>query len=102
MSSALQKNQARRLRKEQRLLEQWEQVRVEGKTGFVRRTALTYGLTVTGLNDILQRFFQGEAQPLPLMVFVFLIGGFLMASDTWSSMEAKRKDALRKAHAKES
>jgi hypothetical protein len=33
------------------------------------------------------------------MVILFVIGGIVMGLDTWSTMEAKREDALRKAHA---
>ena len=73
---------------------------MEGKKRFIRRTGLTYGLLMAGITDIVQRGFYGEADPLLLKVIFWVICGMVMAWDTWTSMEAKREDALRKAYAK--
>ena len=100
MNSALQKIRARRVLRQQRSLQDWEEIRAEGKARFVRRTALTYGLTMVGVTDVIQRGFYGEAEPLLLLkVIVFVIFGIVGASCNWSTMEAKREDALRKASA---
>ena len=70
---------------------------MEGKTRFVRRTALTYGFSVAGLTDLVSRAVSGESDTTPLKLFFFLITGVVIGKCTWSSMEAKREDALRKA-----
>ena len=104
MNSALQRIQAwrslRKERKERRALEWWERKRVEGKTRFVWRSALVYGLSTAGVIDILQRAWYGQADSLLFNAIFFVVCGIIMGSMTWSEMEAKREDALRKAHAK--
>ena len=47
----------RHQRREQRSLERWEQIRAEGKSRFVVRTALTSGLTVVGATHAYESFF---------------------------------------------
>ena len=101
MNSSLSRIQAWRSRRvqrrHQRSLEWWERVRTEGKKRFVWRTSLTYGLTMAGVIDVIQRGFYSEVDPL-LLKIVFGVGfGIFMAWDTWTTMEAKREDVLRKA-----
>jgi uncharacterized membrane protein len=104
MNNALQRIQAwrslRKQSKERRALEWWERKRVEGKTRFVWRTALVYGLSVAGVADIFQRVWFGESDSLLFNAILYVICGIVSGYMTWSEMEAKREDALRKANAK--
>src|SRR5687767_6810725 len=104
MNNSLKKFQAwrsrRRSRRERCSLQQWEQIRVEGKTRFVRRTALTYGLTYVGLTDVYQRVIYGETESLILLKLIFFVlFGVLMQSSIWSDMESKYKKDLLEARA---
>lgn len=104
MKGSLKRIQAwrsvRHQRREQRSLEWWERIRAEGKKRFVWRTGLTYGLSVAGITDVVQRGFYGEADPLLLKIVFWVVCGIVMGWHTWTAMEAKREDALRKARAK--
>src|SRR6478736_5760415 len=100
MNRSLERIQAwrsrRALRREQRSLEWWERVRTEGKNRFVWRTSLTYGLSLAGIIDVIQRGFYSEVDPLLLKIVFGVVFGIVMGWDTWTAMEAKRDDALRK------
>jgi hypothetical protein len=98
MNSSLSRIQAWRSRRvqrrHQRSLEWWERERANGKTRFVIRSALTYGLTIVAVSDIVGHLFH-NAQPLAWGKGVFFtLFGVLMASSTWSDMESKYKKAL--------
>ena len=101
MKAWLKKIQPWRLRRQQRSLERWEQIRAEGKKRFVFRTALTYGLTVVGANHFFDHVF-GEIQPsisLVKLIFYVLVG-ILIGSEAWSNREAKYQKALHEARVK--
>jgi hypothetical protein len=104
MKGSLKKVQAwrcvRHQRREQRSLEWWERERANGKTRFVIRSALTYGLTTAGVSDLIQRVVFGEANSLLFNLISFMVAGIVMGSTTWSTMDAKYDDALRKGCAK--
>ena len=91
---------AKKLDREQRVLESWERERVKGKTRFVWRMALTYSLTFVGGIHALEHVFGiGTESSISLVKLIsYFIFGIVIASCTWSSMEAKYEDALRKAH----
>ena len=90
----------RHQRSEQRSLEWWERQRADGKTRFVIRSALTYGLTIVGLTDIVGRLFSSTEPFLLAKGVFFTLVGVLMGLSTWSDMEAKYKKALNEARAK--
>ena len=106
MSKWLKRIQAWRSRKEQRSLQRWEQVRAEGKAQFVRRTALTFGLTIVGATHLFdQVFLSGTNSSMSLSLlklFFFVLFGFSMASDIWSKREAQYQNALTAARVKAS
>jgi hypothetical protein len=66
MRSALIKFQAWRLDRKKRALHRslqwWERERVKGKTQFVVRTALTYGLSIVGINDVFNNLFNSGSE----------------------------------------
>jgi len=87
-------------RRHQRSLEWWERERANGKTRFVIRSALTYGLTIVAVTDIVGHLFH-NTQPLALAKGVFFtFFGVLMGLSTWSDMESKYKKALNEARSK--
>ena len=95
MNGALQRIKAWRFRRELRSLERWEQLRVEGKTRFVVRSALTYGLVFVGMTHAVEQFFDGP-HPISLYKLIFLtLFGVGMGLSAWSDMESKYKRALR-------
>ncbi|HET6979063.1 MAG TPA: hypothetical protein VFI24_22205 [Pyrinomonadaceae bacterium] len=96
MTTRLEKIEARRIRKEQQALEQWQQVRTKGKLRFVIETAMTWGLTMTGVFDVIEYFLQGK-HSLSLSAFCFyLLIGIGSGFGGWSSMEGKYQKALNK------
>lgn len=104
MNNPLTKIQAWRSRQQLRSLERWERIRAEGKAKFVRRTALTYGLTVVGATHLVdQMFFGGHESTVAFTLFkliLFVPFSSIAASDAWSTREAKYQDALSKASVK--
>ena len=87
-------------RRDQRSLEWWERERAKGKTRFVIRSALTYGLTIVGLTDILGHLFSSTEPFLLAKGIFFTLCGILIGLNTWSTMEAKYKKALDEARLK--
>ena len=84
-------------RRHQRSLEWWERERANGKTRFVIRSALTYGLTIVGLTDVFGHLFSSTEPFLVAKGVFFTLFGIGMGLSEWSDMESKYKDALRKA-----
>ena len=86
--------------RERRSLEQWERIRAEGKARFVRRSALTYGLTLVGVSDVCQHVFDGQPEPFILVkLFFYVLVGIFVASYAWSNREAQYQKALGEARA---
>ena len=96
MINPLTKFEAWKSRREQRSLERWAQIRVEGKPRFVVTTALTYGLSMFGLFDVIYRLV-GAQNPLSLRFIIYMIlAGIVVGVAGWSSMESKYQKALHK------
>jgi hypothetical protein len=106
MNNSLKKFQAwrsRRLqRRERRALEQWEKIRARGKARFVFSSALTSGLTVAGILDVIDNVFYGGTKYSLLSAIFYPIMGLVIALFTWWDMEGKYKSALIDARVKSS
>ena len=103
MNSTLKKYQAWRTVRQRRALERWERIRTEGKERCVRRTALTYSLTLVGLYDVIDRVFYGKTQSfilITLKLIFFVFAGYYIGSSVWSTREAEYQNALREARVK--
>ncbi len=99
MKKWLNRIQGWRSRKELRSLQWWERERAYGKSRFILRIGLTYGLTVVGVTDISRHVF-GEgahSESLLFKLISYTVTGAVIASFTWSSWETKYKKALVKA-----
>ena len=97
MRKWLNRIQAWRSRRELRSLQWWERERAYGKSRFIYRSALTLGLTVAAVSDVLNHVFGGESDSLLFKGIVYTVAGAIGASYTWSSWETKYKKALLKA-----
>ena len=98
MNNSLKKFLTWRSGGEQRALERWAQIRVEGKRRFVLRTSLTLGLTMPGLTDVLDHISDGAQHSISLRnVIYYLLAGIPVALIGWSNMEARYQKALRAA-----
>lgn len=85
-----------RARRELRSLEKWERDRAQGKAWFVFRTALTYGLVVIGVTDVLDHLYDGttEFSISLLRIIWYSIAGIVAGFFAWSNMEDKYQRAL--------
>jgi hypothetical protein len=98
MTKSLKKFLAWHSRREQRSLESWERIRAEGKLRFVFNTSLTYGLSVVGVMDVLNRIFSSGQHAISLRnVIYYVLVGIALGFFGWSSMESKYQKALYKA-----
>jgi len=98
MNNSLTKFQPWRSRRQLRSLERWEQIRAEGKGRFVFNAALTYGLSVVGVTDVLERFFYSNQHSISVgKVIYFLLAGIPIGLIGWSSREHKYQKALHEA-----
>ena len=97
MINPLTKYEAWNLRREQRSLERWAQIRVEGKPRFVVTTALTYGLSVVGVTDVVYRILSVGEHAISRNIIFYVLGGIAVGFVGWSSMESKYQKALHKA-----
>ena len=107
MNNSLKKFQAWRSRRQQsskqRELEWWEKIRAQGKTRFVFSSALTYGLTMAGILDVIDNVaYGGTEHSLLFNAIGYLIMAIVMAHLTWWDMEGKYKAALIDARVKAS
>lgn len=103
MNNSLTKLQAWRSRRQLRSLRQWERIRADGKTWFVSRTALGFGLTITGGNHVLDHVFDGTQAPISLVSLLgYVLGGIVAGFVGWNGMEDKYQNALRESRAKAS
>jgi hypothetical protein len=107
MSNSLKKFQAWRLRRriirERRSLEWWEQTRAQGKARFVISNSLAYGLTMAGVFDVIDNiFYDGTKYSLLLNAIGYPIMGMVLGAFTWWDMESKYKSALIDARVKAS
>jgi hypothetical protein len=90
-----------RSQRELRSLQWWEQKRAKGRSQFILRTALTFGLTMTATFDIFEHVFYGGAHSDRLLFrFIsYLFNGIIMGFFGWRSWEGKYQKALLKARA---
>jgi len=107
MNNSLKKFQAWRSRRqhrtEQRSLERWEKIRARGKAQFVFSGALTSGLTVAGILDVIDNgFYGGTKYSLLSNAILYTIMGLVIALFTWWDMEGKYNAALIDARVKAS
>ena len=105
MNNSLKKFQAWRSRRQQsskrRELERWEKIRARGKARFVFGGALTYGLTVAGILDIIDNvFYGGTKYSLLSNGILYPITGLVIGLSTWWDMEGKYNAALIDARVK--
>ena len=82
------------LQRDQRELERWARTRADGHTHYIINGALSMGLYMILINDII-----GGGLGVPFVVSLHLIGG-VGAWFTWRKMETKYQTALLIAHAK--
>lgn len=99
MRRVLKRVEAWRVRKRQRSLQWWERERANGKTRFVFRFGLTYGLTIVGLNDVYANLFNGGTQYFDFYsaAFWYLFFGIIIGSSAWENWESKYQNALHEA-----
>ena len=104
MNNSLKKFQAWRSRRQQsserRELERWEKIRARGKAQFVFGGALTSGLMVAGVFDVIDNvFYVGTKYSLLSNGILYLITGLVIGLFTWWDMEGKYTAALIDARA---
>ena len=97
MRKWLNRIQAWNSRRERRALQWWEQERAKGKSRFISHTALTFGVTVVAVLDILDHVIGGEPDNLLLRFIAYTATGIVGAFFAWNNWEAKYKKALLKA-----
>jgi len=97
MRNLVNRIQAWRSQRELRSLRWWERERAYGKSRFIYRSALTLGLTVAAVSDVLHHVFGGESDSLLFKGIAYTVAGAIGASFTWNSWETKYKKALLKA-----
>jgi hypothetical protein len=107
MNNSLKKIQAWRSRRQQsskrRELKRWEKIRAQGKARFVFGGALTSGLTVAGVFDVIDNVFYGGTKfSLLSNVILYPIMGLVIGLFTWWDMEGKYNAALIDARVKAS
>jgi|SRR6185503_6149675 len=100
MKAWLKRIQAWRSQRQVRSLERWAQIRAEGKSRFVVRTALTYGLAVVGVLDVLEYLQYGGQYVSLFHLMYYLLTGIPLALIGWSSMESKYYKTLHEARVK--
>ena len=62
------------------------------------QSSLTYGLTVVGVLDVIDYFFDGAQHSISLRHLIYyMLAGIFMGFFGWSDMEAKYRQALHKA-----
>src|SRR5687768_13260669 len=95
MKKWLKRFQAWRAQRQRFSVERWERVRAKGKTRFIVRTALTYGLAVTAAMGILDYVFDDRIQLFRLLarLIFFSLVGIPIAFSAWSNKETNYKNA---------
>ena len=107
MNNSLKKFQAWHSRRQEnnkrRDLERWEKIRARGKTWFVFSGALTSGMTVAGIFDVIDNVFYGGTKfSLLSDAILYMIMGLVTGLITWWDMEGKYNAALIDARVKAS
>lgn len=107
MNNSLKKFQVWRSRRQQsskrRELERWEKIRARGKARFVFGGALTSGLTVAAIFDVIDNVFYGGTKfSLLSNIILYSIMGLVIGLFTWWDMEGKYNAALIDARVKAS
>ena len=99
MNNSLKKFQVWRSRRQQsskrRELKRWEKIRARGKARFVFGGALTSGLIVAGIFDVIDNVFYGGTKfSLLSNIILYPIMGLVIGLFTWWDMEGKYNAAL--------
>lgn len=95
MNNSLKKSETQPSPKQLRSLQQWEQIRAKGKARFIIQSALTSGLTMIGVTDVVDHVLGNGHYSISLSWMIgYLLVGFVGAFAGWNGMEATYKNAL--------